>query len=139
MTLLTAAAAALRAPKGLWIGMIVVAVALLLAAAYIWGHDSADGVEQERERKALDGLIRDGQAVRERIVQEKLSDDDARDAGASWDERVTSVLADQFPAYVDAFRLAQGDPEHFSGQALAIRTINVKLEVLRQAHREARP
>ena len=133
LTLATAVAAGLGVERCVWYVMGGAAALLFIAAVYVWTTPPS---AQGREREVLDGLIRDGQAVRERIVQRELSDDDAREAGESWSQRVTPVLAEHFPAYVDAFRLARGDPEHFSGQALAIRTINAKLDVLRRAHQD---
>lgn len=127
-----------------WAAAFFFVVALVLAY-----HDlrvDRDRLRNELDRvtavagdRLLDDLIRAGQDVRELIVQERMGDEEARSAARSWVDRALRTLGEQFPAYADEFRVAAGDHESFSGQALVIRTINVKLEVVKQARRGWQP
>lgn len=83
----------------------------------------------------LDDCIRRGRDARARIIHERLDDWEAAREAAGWTLRTANLLHEQFPAIADEFLLATGDEEQFSGQALAVRTLAVKLAVLAAARK----
>jgi hypothetical protein len=54
---------------------------------------------------------------------------------AEWTLRTANLLDQHYPTLADEFILATGEDETFSGQALAVRTLAVKLNVLAQARK----
>jgi hypothetical protein len=83
--------------------------------------------------EVLDECIREGRDARERVLRGKLDEWAVARAASEWMLRTANQLHETYPAILDRFLLAEGDPQHFSGQALAIRSIKVKLAVLEEA------
>jgi hypothetical protein len=83
----------------------------------------------------LDDCIRRGREARENIVGEGTDPLQAARKASLWTLRTSILLHEYFPALADEFLLAAGDEEHFSGQALAVRTLAVKLDVLAKARK----
>jgi hypothetical protein len=83
----------------------------------------------------LDDCIRRGRDTRESIVRERLDSWQAAREAAAWTLRTANLLHEHFPAIADEFLLATGEEEHHSDQALAVRTLAVKLNVLAQARK----
>ena len=81
----------------------------------------------------LDDCIRRGRDARARITYEGLDTWRAAREAAEWTLRTANLLHDHYPAVADEFLLASGDEQQFSGQALAIRTLAVKIAVLSEA------
>jgi hypothetical protein len=81
----------------------------------------------------LDDCIRRGRDARARIIYEKLNEWQTASVAAKWTLRTTNLLHDHYPAVADEFLLASGEREQFSGQALVIRTLAVKIDVLARA------
>jgi hypothetical protein len=84
-------------------------------------------------RELLDDYIRRGREARDRIIYRRLDDLAAAGEAAEWTLRTTNGLHARFPAITDAFLLAAGNHQAFSGQALIIQTMNAKLAVLTSA------
>ena len=83
----------------------------------------------------LDDCIRRGRDARERIIYEQLEDWEAAREAAAWTLRTANLLHEHYPAVADEFLLATGEEQHFSGQALAVRTLAVKIDVLANARK----
>lgn len=83
----------------------------------------------------LDGCIRSGRDARERLIRDSLDSWAAARVAAEWTLRTANLLDQHYPALADEFILATGEDETFSGQALAVRTLAVKLNVLAQARK----
>lgn len=83
----------------------------------------------------LDDCIRAGIDARARIVYKELDDYGAATAAAAWFLDTANRLDKEFPAVSDEFRLAAGDETVYSGQALIISTLAMKIKVLSDARK----
>ena len=83
----------------------------------------------------LDDCIRRGREARENIVGERMDSVMAARKASLWTLMTSVLLHEHFPALADEFMLAAGDEQHFSGQALTVQTLAVKLDVLSQARK----
>ena len=81
----------------------------------------------------LDERIRAGREARERITYHQLGWVEEANEAARWILKTANLLHARYPAIADRFLLAEGNEDSFSGQALAIQTINAKLAVLADA------
>jgi hypothetical protein len=81
----------------------------------------------------LDDCLRLGREARERIIREQLDSWGVARVAGTWQLRTMNRLDRHLPHLADAFMLASGNEENFSGQALVINTLNAKMGVLIEA------
>jgi hypothetical protein len=83
----------------------------------------------------LDDCIRRGRDAREQIIRGGLDSWAAARVAAEWTLRTANLLHQHYPAAADEFLLAAASEDEYSGQALAIRSLAVKIEVLSVARK----
>lgn len=107
--------------------MAVLGVYVLLSALVRWRPFNRLSLPPG---EILDACIREGREAREEIVHNSMDTWKSARVAGEWTLRTSNALHEGFPAIVDRFLLASGNPDAFSGQALHIQTINAKIDVL---------
>jgi hypothetical protein len=83
----------------------------------------------------LDDCIRRGRDAREHIVRDELDSWAAARVAAEWMLFHANLLHRHYPAAADEFLLTSASEKDYSGQALAVRALAVKIDALSTARK----